>query len=329
MSLDEPGGDAPSLAQMLALLRRRAGGDANGDPLSQALADIARRARLPRGGGLFGGDYARFMADRAPSPPQLLSRPPGTAGGFGAVFGPQAAGLDGRGPEIDPSETYQVAGPVAAREGAAPAQAARPNQQSGTGALAASPQGQAFIQRWELNAKTGQPYFDITPDDKNNPTFGYGHKVEAGEQAALQAKVKGLNRADRAALIDQTFRNDLALAEQRVKDRLGPEAMKTLNQGQFDALVADAFNAGTAGALGPQMLQNIWDGDVAAAGKQFNSVWATDAKTGKRDVLRGLVRRSLQQAAIFNRGDYNYAPTDQEIEAARQAALARAAAKAP
>jgi GH24 family phage-related lysozyme (muramidase) len=324
MSFNGDDNDGLSLSSLLGLLGGP-GASGSADPISLALGDSARRARLPAVGGLFGGDYARFMADRTPSPSQLLSQPLGTAGSSGAVFGPQAAGLDGQGPEVDPSEDYQIAGPSAARGGAAAAQAAQPPPQ---GELATSPQGRAFIQRWELDAKTGEPYFDITPDDKSNPTFGYGHKVEAGEQAALQAKVAGLNRADRAALIDQIFQKDLALAEQRVKDRLGPEATKTLNQAQFDALVADAFNAGTGGALGSKMRRSILDGNMAAAGGEFNAVSATDAKTGQRTVMKGLVRRSLQQAAIFNRGDYNYAPTDQEIEAARQAALARAAGKA-
>ena len=51
-----------------------AGPDPGGDPISLALADIARRARLLRVGGLFGGDYARFTADRAT--PSAGDRPP-------------------------------------------------------------------------------------------------------------------------------------------------------------------------------------------------------------------------------------------------------------
>jgi GH24 family phage-related lysozyme (muramidase) len=185
--------------------------------------------------------------------------------------------------------------------------------------------GRAFIRGWEVQDHHGQPYTDITPDSRHNPTFGYGHKVEPGELSALQAQLGGLGRQGRAALIDKMFEQDLTVAEQRVKDRLGPEALSKLAQNQLDALVADAFNAGAGGALGPQMLQNIWDGDLDAAGKQFNAVSGTDAKTGQKKVLGGLVKRSLQEAAIFNRGDYDYTPTAEEAAALRRSAGAKRA----
>jgi hypothetical protein len=74
MSFDGTDADGSLVARLL-------GGSAGapqppgGDPISLALADIARRARLPKVGGLFGGGYARFMADNAaaPVPPPAVS----------------------------------------------------------------------------------------------------------------------------------------------------------------------------------------------------------------------------------------------------------------
>ena len=333
MSFDGTSGAGSSLQDLFGFLRGpAAAGPSPADPIAQALSDIARRARLPAVGGLFGGDYARFMADQPVVDP--ASAAPNGLNDFDpsewrtrAVSGARRAGVpfaDLGGPSAG-SPASQDTGVGSSSAGQA---VPSPIRQATPDILSTSPQGRAFIQRWELNSKTGQPYFDITPDDKRNPTFGYGHKVAADEQPALQAKLNGLTRAGQAALIDETFQKDLGLAEQRVKDRLGPEAVKTLTQNQFDALVADAFNAGTGGALGAQMQQNIWDGDMAAAGKQFNSVWATDAKTRQRTVMPGLVRRSLEQAAMFNRGDYRYSPTEAEKAEATRAAMARAAGNA-
>jgi len=59
MSFDGTGGRG--LQDLFGLLRGlgAAGPDPNDDPIAQAPADIARRARLPKVGGLFGGDYGR------------------------------------------------------------------------------------------------------------------------------------------------------------------------------------------------------------------------------------------------------------------------------
>jgi GH24 family phage-related lysozyme (muramidase) len=71
MSFDGTGGRGPSLQDLFGFLRGAgvSGPDPNGDLIAQAQADIARRARLPKTGGLFGRDYAQFMADNAPTVP--------------------------------------------------------------------------------------------------------------------------------------------------------------------------------------------------------------------------------------------------------------------
>lgn len=83
MSFDGSNGDR-SLRRLLGF-GSAAGADPGSDPISLALADIAQRARLPRVGGLFGGDYARFMADRAAPSPQLVQ--PAISGSPNAVPG--------------------------------------------------------------------------------------------------------------------------------------------------------------------------------------------------------------------------------------------------
>lgn len=67
MSFDDTtNGDGSALQRLLNLLGRASGTPlpAN-DPMAEYQAMIARDARLPKTGGLFGGDYARFMADAA------------------------------------------------------------------------------------------------------------------------------------------------------------------------------------------------------------------------------------------------------------------------
>jgi GH24 family phage-related lysozyme (muramidase) len=346
---DDPTDDGRELsaaALLQALRGLRAGSAIPADPMASLQAALADDARRPRGGGLIGSGYAAYMADHAPpegcfgvspsgpSPwpawpaapslfPPFNSAPSADA----SASAPDPGGTGGAAPN-NPEIAVQPPRPAVPQPDSSPTSGIAPGQ---TGAsvrgLTTSPQGRDFIQRLELD-DAGRPYFDITPDARHNPTFGYGHKVEADEDAALRAKLNGLDREGRAKLIDSMFEDDLATAEQRVKDRLGPDAVGSLTQHQFDALVADAFNAGSGGALGPKMLQSIWDGDMDAAGKQFNSVWGRDEKTGQRDIMGGLVTRSLREAAIFNRGDYAYMPTKAEQEALKQSARAAAQAKA-
>lgn len=300
MSFNGNDKDAMSLPDVLEVLRRLRNQPQPADPISQLQAELARDARLPKSGGLFGAGYARYMADNAPltSSAAIDGAPvaPGSGqAGFTAAGNVPTAG----------------ASPVPAVKDA---NFATPPVEPRSPDFAASPQIRTYIQQQELNELTHQPYFKITPDSKQNPTFGYGHKVEPNERAALEAQLHGLNRNGRQALMNKLFEQDLAAAEQRVRDRLGPEALQTLTRAQYDALVADSFNAGSGGALGPKMLQNIWDGDMAAAGNRFDAIQSKDAKTGKRDVMAGLAKRNLQEAAIFNRGDYGYQPTQQEIQ---------------
>jgi len=75
---DTGGGQGRSLKDLLTLLGLARG---TSQPATNSIADlqamVERQRRLPRTGGLFGGDYARFMADNAPTaaPPSSPVRP--------------------------------------------------------------------------------------------------------------------------------------------------------------------------------------------------------------------------------------------------------------
>lgn len=59
MSFDGTGG--VGLQDLFGFLRGLQGSGPDGDPIAQAQADIARRARLPAVGGLFGGGDPHYM----------------------------------------------------------------------------------------------------------------------------------------------------------------------------------------------------------------------------------------------------------------------------
>lgn len=293
------------------------------DGFAEVIRRLAREgAAPPVQRGLFGSTYREFMADnlrrwtqaRTPMPAGLLG--PGLGGSVESFAGGGASQTRAAGPG---GPAGSIAG---ARPAAAPSVVARAAPAGPPRERTASLQMRSLIQRWELAPKTKQPYFDITPDDFGNLTYGYGHKVEARELAALAAKLRSLDSASNQALMRQMFEADLARAEKLVRDRVGPESLKMLNQAQFDALVADAYNAGSGGALGPRMLERIRAGDLAGAGQQFDAYWAKNRQTGQKEVAPGLIRRNLRQAAIFNRGDYSYEPTEAELDEVERAARA-------
>jgi lysozyme len=91
--------------------------------------------------------------------------------------------------------------------------------------------------------------------------------------------------------IDLLFDADLLRFESGVL-RLCPDS--ALSQGQFDALVAFAFNCGL-GALQASTLRRLYNaGDVEGAAAEFPK-WN---KGGGR-VLPGLTRRRLEEQALF------------------------------
>lgn len=124
------------------------------------------------------------------------------------------------------------------------------------------------------------------------------------------------------ALADRYFSDDIRQAQANVFKRLGSEGVARLTQPQYDALVADSFNAGGAPALGSNMARDIRNGDLAAAGQEFNAYWAKNKQTGQWEVPEGLVKRSLQESHLFNDGDYTYDPLRDPSRAAIKAIIA-------
>lgn len=101
---DDADASSPDLLTWLRAQRNRP--PAQCDPIDQFMAQIAQDARLPPTGGLFGGDYARFMADNAP--------PASTTNGQ------LTAGLSGTGQYPAASAGAPSSGPGYSAPGAAP-----------------------------------------------------------------------------------------------------------------------------------------------------------------------------------------------------------------
>ena len=50
---------------------------------------------------------------------------------------------------------------------------------------------------------------------------------------------------------------------------------------------------------------------MGAAGGDFDAIWTRNQNNGgRREIAGGLIRRSIQQAQIFNNANYNYNPTE-------------------
>lgn len=73
-----------------------------------------------------------------------------------------------------------------------------------------------------------------------------------------------------------------------------------ITQAQADALISFSYNAGTGALATSTLLKKLNAGDVLGAADQFRQ-WtkAKDQKTGRKVVLRGLVRRRKAEAALF------------------------------
>ena len=136
-------------------------------------------------------------------------------------------------------------------------------------------------------------------------TVGVGH-VLYPEQAKLPVWREGAKEGSRMAWalrhehqrafskdeVDSILSNDLRHFERGVL-RLCPV---DLTQGQFDALVSFAFNAGLGNLQRSQLRMKTNRGDKAGAAKQFMK-WTR----GGGRVLPGLVKRRRDEAALYMR----------------------------
>lgn len=118
------------------------------------------------------------------------------------------------------------------------------------------------------------------------PTIGYGStRYEDGTPVKMTDPPITRERANSIMLA--TLAREYAPAVTRYVQR-------TLTQGQFDALVDFAYNAGAQNLRTSTLLKKVNAGDIAGAGGEF-AKWVH----GGGQVLPGLVRRRKAEADLF------------------------------
>lgn len=128
-------------------------------------------------------------------------------------------------------------------------------------------------------------------------TIGYGHLVQKGEDFS-----KGLSEKEATELFKQDIRN----AENIVKNNISAP----INQHQFDGLVSLAYNIGAGNFAGSTIRQyvnnpNHKDDDYPTPESAWKA-WNKDRnpKTGKLEVVKGLVNRRNDDWNIYENGIY-------------------------
>lgn len=122
-----------------------------------------------------------------------------------------------------------------------------------------------------------------TPNDKW--TIGYGHTKTAHAGMKITE-----------ARAEELLRYDIAWVEKAIaKDVTVP-----LNQNQYDALASLIFNIGGVQFKRSSVLRNLNEKNYQAAADSF-LLWnkQKNRKTGKMEVLRGLVNRRNEERALF------------------------------
>lgn len=114
-------------------------------------------------------------------------------------------------------------------------------------------------------------------------TIGYGHTLTAREGAEVGPQ-------DASALLLY----DLTAAGEAVREL----TYTPLNQNQFDALAAFAFNVGPDAFRGSDVLKRVNEGDVLGAASALER-WRVAEFEGEAIVIDGLVRRRAAEKALF------------------------------
>ena len=123
-------------------------------------------------------------------------------------------------------------------------------------------------------------------DGAGNLTIGYGHLIRPGENFS-----GGITQAQAEAL----FRQDVERVVNPALDRI----TIALNQNQVDALGSFIFNVGTGGFI-KNLLSHVNAGEIeGVTNRMLQYITGRDARTGRRQVLRGLLTRRQFEVALF------------------------------
>jgi lysozyme len=122
-------------------------------------------------------------------------------------------------------------------------------------------------------------------------TIGYGTTAAAGV---------GITPRQGMTITQSEAEWYLQKAIQKFADAIKPSITAPVNENQFGAMVSLAYNVGPNAFKRSSVLKRFNSGDIAGAADAFR-LWnkARNAKTGKMEVLRGLVRRREAERALF------------------------------
>ncbi len=122
-----------------------------------------------------------------------------------------------------------------------------------------------------------------TPNDKW--TIGWGHTKTAYEGMVIDE-----------ARAEQLLRSDILWVESAINSSV----TKPITQNQFDALASLIYNIGATNFRRSSVLRKLNEGDYQGAANAF-LMWnkQRNKKTGKMDVLNGLVKRRNEERELF------------------------------
>ncbi|PHR91042.1 MAG: lysozyme [Robiginitomaculum sp.] len=127
-------------------------------------------------------------------------------------------------------------------------------------------------------------------DSAGIPTIGWGHTHGVSKEDVYSNRK--ITRAQAISYLNADIQDAATVVLNAVK--------VDLNQGQLDALTSFVFNLGASAFLSSTMLRNINRGQFDTVPFELSRwVYATNAHTGKKERLNGLVARRAAEAELF------------------------------